>query len=130
MKMVSSDTMRYVFEYDSEHRVLHVTASGKMGNEKFHEVATTFLDELDKNECDRALFDYLDFTISDYFIDLPSRPKELVDVSGGRRIKMAGLVRKLDSAYELIEIMYVNMGFDVRIFTNKDDAMLWLLKTP
>ena len=130
MKVVSTDRTRHVFEYDPENRVLVVSASGEMDNNTFHEAAKALWDELDKHKCDRALIDYLDFTISDYFIDLGSRPKELINVSGGRRIKMAGLVRKLDSTFELIEIMYVNRGFDVKIFTNKDDAMRWLINAP
>jgi len=113
MKVVSTDTMRYVYEYDSEYKVLRVSASGKMDNNTFHEVATTFWDEVDKYDCDRALFDYLDFTVIDSVLDLYDRPKEAISVSGGRRIKIEGLVKEMHRNYRFIESIYVNRGFNV-----------------
>ena len=128
MKVVSTDRTRHVFNYDPENRVLVVSASGEMDNSTFHEVAMTLWDELDKHKCVRALIDYLEFTISDSIVELYDRPKELINVSGGRRLKMAGLVKEVDSNFRFIENIYVNRGFNVRIFTDQEEAMRWLTK--
>ena len=128
MKVLSTDRTRHVFEYDPENRVLVVSVSGEMDNSTFPEAAKTLWDELDKHKCDRALIDHLDFTISDSVIEIYDRPKELIDVSGGRRLKMAGLVKEMDTNYRFIENIYVNRGFNVRIFTDREDAMRWLIK--
>ena len=119
--------MRYTFDYDAKSSIIKACATGTMDDDAFTEVANMFWSKLKEHNCDKALIDYRSFIFTKVISKIYDRPTTLFVACDENRVKMAFLIKLIDKKYNFLETVYLNRGFQVKLFTNSEDAMLWLI---
>ncbi len=71
----------------------------------------------------------LDFTAGSYLTSpsaVYNRPNEAVKKGFTQELKIATLVRNINSRTEIVETIFKNKGFQIELFVSYDEAIDWL----
>jgi len=120
--------MPFEIQYDADKECIFSTFTGKITMAIVHEYIDTILPVLKEHDCKRVLSDSRNAEIQVSAIDILSFPKLAAKSILTARCKRAVLASPGQSGYFMYETLSVIQGHKVRVFSDRDEAMKWLME--
>ena len=119
--------MKWEFHYRAEPAYLEVIISGDLSSGDLNRMAVERLQEVRKHGCNKILFDFTGVTNSLATLDIYNRPEQSEKVGILRTNHTAAVVPDayLDD-FRFMETVYQNRGFDLNVFTDRQEAINYL----
>ena len=119
--------MKWEFHYHKEPDYLEVIVSGALSNNELNQMAIERWNELRKFDCKKVLFDFTQITNILSTVELYHRPEQSEKVGVLRKNYTAAVVPEIYlQDFQFMETVYQNRGFDLNVFTNREDAITYL----
>ena len=119
--------MNYELTYDEERDLIVGYIHGDFDSSVVKKMATDLANMVRKHGCSRVLNDLRGAQITPSVLDIYSMPKFVNQAGIPIICKRALVVRELSEDYHFLETVSANVGQQVRIFTDPDAAIEWLL---
>jgi len=119
--------MSYKINYDKEQDYIAVTIEGDFGLSTIKELAADIAGSVKRYNCNRILNDMRHARLTEGTFNIYNMPKIASRAGVEPRFKRALVVSKLSSDYHFLETVFVNQGHIVKVFTDIDAALRWLL---
>ena len=116
--------MEWTFHYHAEPNYLEVIISGDISPDELNRMAVERWQELRKHDCNKILFDFTRITNSLKTLDIYSRPEQSEKVGVMRTNHSVAVVPEIYiNDFRFLETVYQNRGFDLNVFTDRQDAI-------
>lgn len=122
--------MDYELEYDEERHLILGHVHGVFDTAVVRRMAVDLAEMVREHECFRLLNDLRDATITGSTPDIYEMPRTVRDVGVPVRCRRALIVREPVDDFRFLETTSVNVGQQVRVFTDPDEALEWLTAGP
>jgi len=122
--------MPFEIKHDTEYDYIRVTFTGKLTMPLTREYITALLPILEETDCRRLLSDCRNATVHLSARDIMLLPKMAADWPKIVRLKRAVLATPRTSGYELYKTFSMLLGQQLRVFSDQEEAMEWLMATP
>lgn len=119
--------MPFAIEHIGDRDYVHVTFTGPLTMALAREYLAALLPILEETGCQRLLSDSVNAQIQLSSRDILQFPKMMQASPLTESLKRAVLGSEGTSGYEMFETFSKIQGHDLRIFTDRDDALEWLL---
>jgi len=120
--------MKWEFHYRAEPDYLEVIISGDISSEKLNRMAVERWQELQKYNCKKILFDFTRITNTLNTIEIYNRPEQSEKIGVMRTNRAAAVVPETYlNDFKFMETVYQNRGFDLNVFTDKQQAIDFLM---
>ena len=119
--------MSYKINYDKEKGYIAVTTEGDFALSTLKELAADIAGFVERYNCNRILNDMRRARLTEGTFNIYNMPKIASRAGIEPRFKRAMVVNELSSDYHFLETVFVNQGHIVKIFTDIDAALRWLL---
>jgi hypothetical protein len=120
--------MPFEIEYDAELECIYATFTGKITMALVYEYIDTIIPILKEHDCSRVLSDSRNAELQVSAMDILSFPKLAAKSIFTSRCKRAVLASPGQSGYAMYETLSVIQGHKVKVFSDRDEAMKWLLE--
>ena len=119
--------MKWKFNYHRDRDYLEVIISESVSSSELNQMAIERWDVLLNLNCRKILFDFTQITNMLSIIDIYKRPEESEKVGVLRTNRTAAIVPEIYfKEFQFMETVYKNRGFDLNVFTKKEDALNYL----
>ena len=119
--------MSYKISYNKSQGYIAVTVEGEFALSTLKHLATDIAGLVESYNCNRILNDMRHAKLTEATLDIYNMPKIASQAGIGPRLKRALVVSELSPNFYFLETVFVNQGHIVRLFTNIDKALQWLL---
>jgi len=119
--------MPFTIEYIGDQGYILSTFTGPITMALVHEYIDTLLPILEETGCHRLLSDSTDAQIQVTTMDIMQFPKMAEASPLTTALKRAALAPAGTSGYEMYETFSKIQGHEVRVFTDRTEALEWLL---
>jgi len=119
--------MSYRINYNKEEEYIAVTVEGKFALSTLEELAADVARFIKQYNCYRLLNDMRRARLTEDTLDIYNMPKSATQAGIGPRFKRALVVSELSSNFHFLETVFINQGHIVKMFTDIDAALRWLL---
>jgi hypothetical protein len=119
--------MKWEFHYRTYPDYLEVIISGNISPDELNRMAIERWQELRKHDCGKILFDFTRITNSLKTLDIYNRPEQSEKVGVSRTNHAAAVVPDIYlNDFKFMETVYLNRGFDLHVFTDRQHAVEYL----
>lgn len=126
--MMGEGVMDYEISYDHRLKVIIARINGIVDNKTIQDIISELKEQSVKWECQKFLCDLRTAALSDKVFDIYDIPR-ISDQFGIPHIaRRALLVEKVTENLRFLETAAVNIGHATKLFTNLDEAVVWLLE--
>ena len=115
--------MKIDYTYNAELDILIATITGTYVISNDVKVVEQILDRLKEHRCTKILFDYREAEFRVEVLPAYSRPKVLEELGFTRTYRFASFYKKLDKDIRYTESVYRNRGWNMKDFTDIDEAL-------
>ena len=122
--------MPFEISYDAEHECVIAVFTGKITMTLVREYIAAVTPLLEEHDCQRLLSDSREGTLELSATDILTFPKLADESPLTARCKRAVLAPPKKSGYVMYEALSLIRGHKVRVFTDREKAMEWLLSDP
>ena len=119
--------MPYRINYKKEHDYLAVTVEGGFALSNLKDLAADIAKSIAQYDCNRILNDMRQAKLTKGTIDIYNMPKTARSSGLDTYCKRALVVSEKSSDFHFLETVFRNQGHNVKMFTDIEDAMSWLL---
>ena len=119
--------MPYKIHYEKEQDYISVTVEGKFALSTLKELAAKVAENIEHYGCNRILNDMRLAKMTRGTIDIYNMPTTASNEGVEKRCKRALVVSEESSDFHFLETVFLNQGHNVKMFTDIDEAMRWLL---
>jgi len=119
--------MKYEFKYDKERKFIIGHIYGEFDSSLVTKMSSDLVDMMHKYDCSRLLNDLRGAKITPETLDIYVMPKKVAQSREAIRCKRALLVNGSLKDYHFLETVSVNSGQQLKIFTDIDTAIDWLI---
>ena len=119
--------MPYNIHYEKEQDYISVTVEGKFDLSTLKELAAEVAKCIEQYGCKRILNDMRLAKMTRGTIDIYNMPPTASSAGVEKRCKRALVVSEESSDFHFLETVFLNQGHNVKMFTDIDEAMYWLL---
>lgn len=119
--------MSYKINYNKEEEYIAVTVEGKFALSNLKELAADLAGFIEQYGCSRILNDMRQARLTKDTVDIYNMPKSASQAGIGPRFKRALVVSEISSDFHFLETVFINQGHIVKMFTDIDAALRWLL---
>lgn len=113
-------------QYKPNEGFILVCLTGEFDERVLSQSTAQMVEVMSQSKCSRILMDHRQAKPKLSVADLYDRPKKAIDLGVPRVSKIAIVYSEPDDAYEFIETVGRNNGFNVRSFQDLNDATHWL----
>jgi hypothetical protein len=119
--------MNWAFEYHDAGAYLEVHVTGLLSHDGLNAMARERWAEMEKRNCRKILFDFSRVESALSVADIYARPAETERMGVPRLNRTAAVVpERFLQEFKFMETVYKNRGFDLNVFTRKDEALRYL----
>ena len=119
--------MSYRINYNKEDEYIAVIVEGKFALSNLEELAADVARFIKRYNCNRLLNDMRHARLTEDTLDIYKMPRSAIQAGIGPRFKRALVVSELSSDFHFLETVFINQGHIVKMFTDIDAALRWLL---
>ena len=119
--------MSYKIKYKKEQGYIAVTVEGNFALSTLKKMAADIAGFTERYNCNRILSDMRHTRLTENTFNIYNMPKIASQAGIEPRFKRALVVDELSSDYHFLETVFVNQGHIVKIFTDINAALHWLL---
>ena len=119
--------MSYKINYNKEQDYIAVTIEGEFTLSTIKELAADVAGFVERYNCNRILNDLRQARLTEETLDIYNMPKNARQAGIGPYLRRALVVNELSSNFHFLETVFINQGHVVKLFTEMDDALHWLL---
>lgn len=119
--------MPYKINYKKDQDYIAITVEGDFSQSTLKELAADVAVYIEKHACNRILNDLRRASLIRDSFNIYNMPKTARRAGVDLRCKRALLVNDLSEDFQFVETVFLNQGHNVKMFTNIDAAMDWLL---
>jgi len=119
--------MSYEIDYINEQDYIVVTVTGDFGLSSLKEMAADVAGSIERHGCSRILNDMREARLTGNSFNIYNMPKTASQAGIGPRCRRALLVKERTSDFHFLETVFINQGHIVKLFTDLDEALRWLL---
>ena len=118
-------------QLDEENQYAEIVTSGIVDRDGSLEMAKAVYIALSKKQIKRLLIDHSNISmVSGGTVEMYHRPVELKEIGMVQDIKVAIVVKpEHNEFFHFLETVYVNRGYMVSVFNDRESALEWLLKS-
>lgn len=126
--------MNFHVEYLEEQGIIKSTVEGDVFKKEMVIAQTKVRELILKTKCYFLLDDFINATFKIPIFEINDMPKETTEFKvemkkeGLFQLREAILVAKIDEDIRFIENVFNNNGLPIKVFTDKNQAMEWLLQ--
>ena len=119
--------MSYKINYEKEGDYISIRVEGDFALSNLKDLAEDVAKVIEQHGCNRILNDMRRAKLTKGTIDIYNMPK-IANTSGIKaHSKRALVVMEKSSDFHFLETVFINQGHIVKMFTDMDEAMRWLL---
>jgi hypothetical protein len=119
--------LNWEFEYHDAAAYLEVRITGSLSHADLNAMAKERWAEMQKRNCRKILFDFSRIGSTMSVADIYARPSETERIGVPRVNRTAAVVpQAFLEEFRFMETVYKNRGFDLNVFTRKEDALRYL----
>jgi len=119
--------MAYKINYNKEQNYIRVTVDGDFSLSTGKELAADVASFVKRYNCNLVLNDLRHARLTQGTLDIYQMPKITRQVGIETHIKRALVVSEVSSDFHFLETVFINQGHIVKIFTDINAALQWLL---
>jgi hypothetical protein len=119
--------MPYKVYYEEEGDYLSVTVEGDFALSTLKDLAADVAKSIAQYGCNRILNDMRRAKLTTGTIEIYNMPKTASASGMNSYCKRALVVREKSSDFHFLETVFLNQGHNVKMFTDIEEAMSWLL---
>ena len=119
--------MSYKINYHKDQGYIAVTVEGEFTSSILKELAAEVAMFTDRYNCRRVLNDMRHARLTKDTLDIYNMPKIARQAGVGPPFKRALVVSELSPDFHFLETVFLNQGHVVKLFTDTDQALHWLL---
>ena len=119
--------MPYKIVYDKEGDYILISVEGDFGLPILKDMAEDVASVIEQHGCNRILNDMRRAKFTAGTIDIYNMPKTARTSGIGMHCKRALVTSEQSSDFHFLETVFLNQGHNVKIFTDIEEAMSWLL---
>ena len=119
--------MSYKINYNKEENYIAVIVEGQFSLPTVKELAADVANLVEQYHCTRILNDLRNARLTEKIFDIYSMPKNVKQAGVGPHLKRALVVSELSSNFHFLETVFINQGHIVKMFTDINTALHWLL---
>jgi hypothetical protein len=119
--------MKYELKYDKERNLITGYIYGEFDSSLVTKMSSDLMDMMQKYDCNRLLNDLRSAKITPETLDIYVMPKKVAQSREAIRCKRALVVNGPLKDYHFLETVSVNLGQQLKIFTDIDPAIDWLI---
>jgi hypothetical protein len=120
--------MPFEIKYDEARNCVFALFTGKITMQLVHEYIAALLPVLEEHDCRRVLSDSRKAQLQVSALDIMQFPKLAEASPLTARCKRAVLPPPVTSGFDMYETLSEMKGHNVRIFSDSDEALAWLLE--
>lgn len=120
--------MPYTINYDKENETIMIAVHGELDLPLLKRLASDIVKQLTEHDCKRILNDLRNAKPTSKKIDIYQMPEEAEKAGIGHSCKRALVVGDKAPDFYFLETVFVNRGYDVKMFANPDEALDWLFE--
>ena len=119
--------MPYKIAYEKENKYILIIVEGDFALPMLKNLAADVARYIEQHGCNRILNDMRQAKLTKGTIDIYNMPK-IASASGiDTHCKRALVVSEHSSDFHFLETVFINQGHNVKMFTDIEEAMSWLL---
>ena len=119
--------MSFNVYYDKEYNCIVGKYSGTLNIDAVKQYASQTLKLSEEYGCKRSLIDLLEAEPRFSITEIYNLPRVMLDIGIGSEWRRAILISGLTDDYYFYETVSVNRGLAVKMFTDKEKALKWLI---
>ncbi len=119
--------MGYELSYDAEKKIIRGRVLGELNPSLVKNMAVDLEKLGRKHKCPRLLSDLREAVISKSLLDIYSMPRVVEQAGMQKSFRRAIVVNPPVNDYRFLEIVSVNEGQEVRVFSDPEEALRWLV---
>ena len=119
--------MSYRIDYNEEQDYIAVTVEGKFTLSTLKELSTAVATFTERYNCRRILNDMRHARLTEGTLDIYNMPKIAREAGVAPPFKRAILISEFSANFHFLETVFLNQGHIVKLFTDTDQALHWLL---
>lgn len=119
--------MGYELSYDAEKKIIRGRVLGELNPSLVKNMAVDLEKLGRKHKCPRLLNDLREAVISKSLLDIYSMPRVVEEAGMQKSFRRAIDVNPPVNDYRFLEIVSVNEGQEVRVFSDPEEALRWLV---
>jgi hypothetical protein len=120
-------SMPYKINYEKEQNYIEVTVEGDFALSTLKDLATDVAKFIDQYGCNRVLNNMRQAKLTEDSLDIYNMPQSANNAGIVHRHKRALVVSEHSSDFHFLETVFINQGHNVKMFTDINEAMYWLL---
>ena len=118
--------MGYELIFDDERKILVGRVMGKLEPSLVQQMAAELANMIQKHRCTKMLNDLREVEFPSSVYDIYNIPRLIGQAGVPLGCKRALLVNELAGDFRFLETASINIGHQVRIFSDMDEAVAWL----
>jgi len=118
----------WTIEYLADENILYLKSRGIMDNSSANVMVRALADTAVEYECLTHLVDHRETTLALGFLDYFNRPAINQKLGVSRSFKTAMVFAQLTENTIFMETVFRNRGYNLRHFTDIDEARVWLMQ--
>jgi len=118
--------MNYKLSYDENNKLIIGRIEGIVDAKLVKKMAVDLAALLQKHKCNKVLNDLRKASLTKSIFDIYNIPRIVDDSGVPLSSKRALVVKEKNSDFKFLETASVNIGHQLKIFTDFDDAVEWL----
>ena len=118
----------WTIEYLADENILYLKSRGIMDNSSANDMVKALADTAVEYECLTHLVDHQETTFALGFLDYFNRPAINRRLGVSRSFKTAMVFAQLTENTRFMETVFRNRGYNLRQFTDIDEAKVWLMQ--
>ena len=119
--------MGYELSYDAEKKIIRGRVLGELNPSLVKNMAVDLEKLGRKHKCPRLLNDLREAVISKSLLDIYSMPRVVEEAGMQKSFRRAIVVNPPVNDYRFLETVSVNEGQEVRVFSDPEEALRWLV---
>jgi hypothetical protein len=119
--------MGYELSYDAEKKIIRGRVLGELNPSLVKNMAVDLEKLGRKHKCPRLLNDLREAVISKSLLDIYSMPRVVEEAGMQKSFRRAIDVNPPVNDYRFLETVSVNEGQEVRVFSDPEEALRWLV---
>ena len=119
--------MSYKINYNKDHGYIAVTIEGELTLSTFKELTAEVIGFVERYKCNHILNDLRHARLTGKTFEIYNMPKSARQAGVGSYLKRAFVVSELSLDIHFLETVFLNQGHIVKMFTDINAALNWLL---
>jgi len=119
--------MSYEINYNKEQNYIAVTIEGEFSLSTLKELSARVAGFIEQYDCKRILNDMRQASLTSNSFNIYKMPRIVSQAGIEPRCRRALVVSKMTPDFHFLETVFINQGHIVKMFTEIDAALRWLL---